>query len=297
MISSERHDALFGFPCFLAQREDLQPTFTFFARCAANELAALRACDDTKQLVTASVGSRGHALAWAAGKMGMRLTVVMPSATPDTRREAVSRLGSTVRIHGDSIVECHEEAARMAAKEGYHVVGSHDNPHVIAAGGTAGLEIMRQHGHAHTLLRSQVAAADAVSAASSSSPPKRSVLGDLPLIRPELDAIFISVGGGACAVRLKCMHAGKARCLLEEQIMQALPLLTPLTHSAQSHVFQARCSPAARTRSRASRRIRGLSPSSQSPQTCCLARCSLVTGTRMLVASRQMPRASLSHRL
>ena len=192
---------------FIAQREDLQPTFTFFARCAANELAALKACDGSKKLVTASVGSRGHALAWAAGKMGMRLTVIMPSATPDTRREAVSRLGSTVLIHGDSIVECHMEASRMAAKNGYKVVGCHDNPHVIAAGGTAGLEIMRQHGHAHTLLRQSLAAAEAVSAKTLGTP-KRSVLRKPPLIRPELDAIFISVGGGSLLAG--CAHAIKS---------------------------------------------------------------------------------------
>ena len=177
------------------KREDLQPGFTFFARCAANELSALKACDESKQLVTASIGSRGHALAWAASKLGMRLTVLMPSATPDTRREAVSRLGSKVLIHGTSIVECQEEASRLAREEGYKVVGAHDQQHVIAACGTVGLEMLRQHGHAHTLLRQRSAAAAAV--ATPSGEAVAEVLSPPPLNRPELDAVFVSVGGGS----------------------------------------------------------------------------------------------------
>ena len=53
------------------KREDLLPTFTFYIRCAVNELAMLRAAGGTKPLVTASIGSRGHALAWAAQRPGL----------------------------------------------------------------------------------------------------------------------------------------------------------------------------------------------------------------------------------
>lgn len=178
------------------KREDLQPAFTFFSRAAANELAMLKASgvDTSERLVTPSVGSRGHALAWAASKLGMDLTVVMPSITPDTRREAVSRLGSTVRIHGESIVECHMEAARLQAEEGFRLVGSHDQPNVIAAGGTVGLEILRQHGHAQTALRRGDASADSFGAPNAAAP---QMARSAPTGKTDIDAIFIPVAGGS----------------------------------------------------------------------------------------------------
>ena len=61
------------------KREDLLPTFSFYARSAINELASIRATATSVQgFVTGSVGTRGNALAWAAAQLGLRLTVVMP---------------------------------------------------------------------------------------------------------------------------------------------------------------------------------------------------------------------------
>ncbi|EOD13174.1 putative threonine/serine dehydratase [Emiliania huxleyi CCMP1516] len=136
------------------KREDVLPGFTFYARCAVNELATLRASSGAAppRLVTASIGSRGHALAWAADRLGLDLTVVMPSPTPSSRRDAVSRLGASVLTHGETLVDSQGEAARLAAEEGLVAVGSHDAPPVLAATGTVGLELLRQHGAAAAAL-------------------------------------------------------------------------------------------------------------------------------------------------
>lgn len=171
------------------KREDLMPTFTFYARCAINQLALIKASAGPQALVTASIGSRGHALAWAAERLGMNLTVVMPLATPTSRREAVSRLGAKVIIHGDSVHDANEEAARLAASQGMIAVGSHDDASVIAATGTVALELLRQHGAA------DVAAAAALAASVHGRPPSRSVARRSTAM--PLDAIFVSVGGGS----------------------------------------------------------------------------------------------------
>lgn len=167
------------------KREDLNPTFTFYARCAINELALVKA-SGSQNVVTASIGSRGHALAWAAGKLGMRLTVVMPSPTPMSRRDAVSRLGATVLIHGDTIFDSKEEAARLVTVEGRVPVGSHDATPVLAAAGTVGLELLRQHGLASV----GAAVADTASATDIGMVRRRSAA-------TPLDAIFVGVGGGS----------------------------------------------------------------------------------------------------
>jgi len=155
------------------KREDLLPTFTFYARCAVNELSSLRAAGEERQLITSSVGSRGHALAWAASRLGMRLTVVMPTVVPAPRREAVSRLGARVLNLGDTVVEAAAEAAALAAREDLVPVGSHEKPSVLAACATVGLEIMRQHGGAVATAMGSGRAA----------------------VNP--DAVFVSVGGGS----------------------------------------------------------------------------------------------------
>lgn len=180
------------------KREDLLPCFTFYSRCAVNELAFLRAdlrLDGSKeracQLVTASIGSRGHALAWAAGRLGMRLTVVMPSVTPTSRRDAITRMGATVLVHGSSIVEAHEEARRLAEEDGYVRVGSHDSPNVLAAAGTVGLELLRQHGAAAVAARPLTAGAPAGGAEGHGS------IGGGAARSTEIDAVFVNVGGGS----------------------------------------------------------------------------------------------------
>jgi len=176
------------------KREDLLPTFTFYARCAINDLSSYRAAGETRQLITSSVGSRGHALAWAANRLGMRLTVVMPSVTPASRREAVQRLGATVLIRGTTVVEAHAEAAALATAENLVPVGTHERPPVVAACATVGLEILRQHGAAVA-----AAAAPASSGMGGSSGGGGGDGGSQSSSRsmPQLDAVFVSVGGGS----------------------------------------------------------------------------------------------------
>ena len=86
------------------------------------------------------------------------------------------------------------EAARLQAEEGFRLVGSHDQPNVIAAGGTVGLEILRQHGHAQTALRRGDASADSFGAPNAAAP---QMARSAPTGKTDIDAIFIPVAGGS----------------------------------------------------------------------------------------------------
>lgn len=154
------------------KREDTLPTFSFYLRCAINELATMHDHAECG-LVTGSVGSRGNALAWAAARLGLRLTVVMPENVPEERRDAVSRLGAEVRVHGATVDESQAEALRLAAAGSHRYVGSHDAPAVLAGAGTVGLELLRQHGYARRALGASTDASGAI------------------------DAVFVGVGGGS----------------------------------------------------------------------------------------------------
>ena len=183
------------------KREDTLPTFSFYVRCAVNELAGLRTGTSRGggppgqrelRLVTGSVGSRGVALAWAAERMGHSLSVVVPTTTPQERREAIARRGAEVILHGESLDEAQAEALRLGVEGGYTYVGSHDAPAVIAAAGTVGLEVLRQHGAATAEARRVMAhgrggGAGALAMGS----------GDEMHGTPTLDAVFVGVAGGS----------------------------------------------------------------------------------------------------
>ena len=165
--------------CVHLKREDLHPSFSSYLRGAVNKLASLKAQGAT-HVVAVSVGSRGHAVAYAASELGLRATVVMPVATPSPRRAAIERFGASVVVHGSSLAEAADFAKGVAAGAGttVHVqtllTPPHDDPLVIAGQATAGYELLRQHG--------------------TEMAKKHSPASQLP---PQLDAVFVPVGGGS----------------------------------------------------------------------------------------------------
>lgn len=155
------------------KREDLQPSFSFYIRGAYNKLAELKR-QGCRGAVSASVGSRGLALATAAERLSFPVTIVVPDTTPEQRRLPMERLGARVLVAGGSISEAREEAARLvAAVEGVLMLQGHDDALILAGQATAGIEILRQH--------------SSIVAARQQGSPARS----------PLDAIFLPVGGGS----------------------------------------------------------------------------------------------------
>ena len=186
--------------CVHLKREDLHPSFSSYLRGAVNKLASLKAQGAT-HVVAVSVGSRGHAVAYAASELGLRATVVMPVATPSPRRAAIERFGASVVVHGSSLAEAADFAKGVAAGAGttVHVqtllTPPHDDPLVIAGQATAGYELLRQHG--------------------TEMAKKHSPASQLP---PQLDAVFVPVGGGS-------LIAGVA--IATKQLMCAAPAALP----------------------------------------------------------------------
>ena len=114
------------------KREDLQPSFSFYIRGAYAKLAELKR-QGCRGAVSASVGSRGLALATAAERLSFPVTIVVPDTTPEQRRLPMERKGARVVVAGGSISEAREEAARLVAnEEGMHMLQGHDDPMILA---------------------------------------------------------------------------------------------------------------------------------------------------------------------
>ena len=123
--------------------ETLQETFSYKFRGALN--AVLRLCEGTGRpsaLVTASAGNHGRALAAAAARVGLPLTVYVPASAPNVKLEAMRTLGARVELCVD-----YDEAERKAQLQqapGVVYVSPYAHPFVIEGAGTVAVEILAQ---------------------------------------------------------------------------------------------------------------------------------------------------------
>ncbi len=127
----------------LLKLETIQPVNSFKIRGAGN--AILQASDDELRdgVVTASAGNMAQGVAYAARLRGVPATIVVPEHAPQTKIDAVERLGGRViRVPYDewwqALVEGRHEAA------GGLFVHPVDDPLVMAGNGTIGLELLEQ---------------------------------------------------------------------------------------------------------------------------------------------------------
>jgi threonine dehydratase len=74
--------------------ENLQPIGAFKIRGAANAVSSM----SPSAVVTHSSGNHGRALAFAASRLGIPVTVVMPSTSPKVKIDAIRVLGATIEI-------------------------------------------------------------------------------------------------------------------------------------------------------------------------------------------------------
>ncbi len=145
LVRSDWLSAHVGGDVFL-KLESLQVTNSFKARGALNFALALRERlapgDAAPCLVTASAGTHGRALAWAAREVGFQTIVFTPRDAPATKREAIARLGADLRAEADGYEDSERRAKAFAEAEGLPFVSPYSHPDIIAGAGTAGLEIL-----------------------------------------------------------------------------------------------------------------------------------------------------------
>ena len=144
-------------PAF-AKLEQLQATGSFKLRGATNKLMSLSAEAAAAGVITSSTGNHGLGVATAARLLGIDAEVFLSAQVTELKRQKIRDCGARVRIVGEDPLAA-EMAARAAAREsGRTYVSPYNDPYVVAGQGTIAVELLRQ--------------------------------------LPDLDAIFIAVGGG-----------------------------------------------------------------------------------------------------
>lgn len=145
----------------LIKREDLQTVHSFKIRGAFNRMAQMTAEEKTRGVVAASAGNHAQGVALSGRELGIRTVIVMPVTTPTIKVDAVRGFGGEVLLHGGNFDEAKAKAVELSETEGMVWVAPFDDEAVIAGQGTIGLELFQD--------------------------------------RPDLDRVFVPVGGGGIA--------------------------------------------------------------------------------------------------
>ncbi len=123
--------------------EAFQKTGSFKVRGALNAISQLDAAARDRGVVTVSAGNHAQAVAWAAGSLGVRATVVMPAAASKTKVAASQAYGAEVILHGTG-ADAFARAHALADEKGYVFLHPFDDQRVIAGAASCGLEILEQ---------------------------------------------------------------------------------------------------------------------------------------------------------
>jgi threonine dehydratase len=137
------------------------PTNAFKARNALSLMTTLTIEQRQRGVVAATRGNHGMGLAWAGQLLGVPVTICVPHGNNPEKNAAIKGYGATLIECGHDYDAAAAEAAMLVERSGMTLAHSTNNRMILAGAATATLELCQQV--------------------------------------PQLDAIFVAVGGGSLA--------------------------------------------------------------------------------------------------
>ena len=145
-------------PNVFLKLEHLQRTGSFKLRGASNKIALLSPDEASRGVVAASNGNHGLGVAAAAQARGIAAEVYVSAHVSPAKARRIEGLGARIKVAGDDPLTAELAARRAAEQSGRVFISPYNDLDVIAGQGTIAVELHRQ--------------------------------------LPQLDAVFIAVGGG-----------------------------------------------------------------------------------------------------
>jgi threonine dehydratase len=136
--------------------ENIQITGSFKARGALNKILSLK--NSNSKIVTASTGNHGLGVANALSVTKKEGTIYLPNNASPAKIEAIQMRGVLVEFYGDNCEETEQYVRKLAESTNQIYVSPYNDEEVMVGQGSIGVELLRQ--------------------------------------LPDLDAVFVSVGGG-----------------------------------------------------------------------------------------------------
>ncbi len=124
--------------------ECLQPIGAFKIRGAWHRLTALSDAERKAGVIGVSSGNHAQGVAWAARRLGIAATIVMPRDAPKVKLEATRALGADIVLYDRYSENRDTIAEALSAERGATLVHAYADPWVIEGQGSAGIEITAQ---------------------------------------------------------------------------------------------------------------------------------------------------------
>ncbi len=124
--------------------ENMQKTGSFKIRGAYNKIMSLNEEERLRGVIAASAGNHAQGVAYAAGRAGLRCTVVMPAGAPISKVMATRGYGADVILAEGGYDEAFQHAVELQAKSGATLVHSFNDPDIISGQGTIAMELLEQ---------------------------------------------------------------------------------------------------------------------------------------------------------
>jgi len=140
---SKTLSAMIGAGCEVwVKFENLQFTGAFKDRGSANPLRSLSAAERERGIIALSAGNHAQGVAYHAGRLGLRATIVMPASAPFNKVVNTRALGADVVQYGASFDDAQTKLDELQRQHGYTYIPPYDDPAVIAGQGTIALEML-----------------------------------------------------------------------------------------------------------------------------------------------------------
>ncbi len=131
-------------PSVVVKIETLQPTGSFKVRGGLAAVSAAYGADPGCAVVAASAGNHGLGVAYAATRLGVRSTVVVPTGASAAKVSALRQYDVRLVLHGKGYREAEAHALDLAGSEGSRYVSPYNDTDVIAGQATLARELRSQ---------------------------------------------------------------------------------------------------------------------------------------------------------
>jgi threonine dehydratase len=150
-LISQTFSNMLGCKVFL-KFENLQFTAAYKERGALNRLLQLDDVAKAKGVIAASAGNHAQGLAYHGKRLGVPVTIVMPTTTPTVKVMQTEGHGATVVQYGEKFDDAFAHARLLEVERGLTFVHPFDEPDIMAGQGTVALEMLEDAPEIDTLV-------------------------------------------------------------------------------------------------------------------------------------------------
>ena len=122
--------------------ENLQFTAAYKERGALNKLLTMDPVARDNGVIAASAGNHAQGLAYHGARLGVPVTIVMPTTTPTNKVMQTEGHGATVVLHGETFDAAYTHARELEIERSLTFVHPFDDADIIAGQGTIALEML-----------------------------------------------------------------------------------------------------------------------------------------------------------